>query len=154
VRWLGAASEPSVDRVRSYRDMERLCSLALDEPGLVTHRRFVAGDRPKIEVAVLVWRPLCIAPDDHDRDDGRLETPQSLHETLYQSGLESRDRHLPATPATYAATASICVSLKRLRKDGIAPTPFVTRSTTVCAEGFAASRFGPTRPVAPASASV
>ena len=37
---------------------------------------------------------------------------------------------------------------------GIAPLPFVTRSTTRSAEGFASSRLGPTLPVAPASASV
>src|SRR5262249_22030103 len=38
--------------------------------------------------------------------------------------------------------------------DGIAPAPFVTRSTTSESGGFAWSRFGPTVPVVPASASV
>jgi hypothetical protein len=38
--------------------------------------------------------------------------------------------------------------------DGITALPFVTRSTTSEAGGFASSRFGPTVPVAPASASV
>ena len=37
---------------------------------------------------------------------------------------------------------------------GIAPMPFVTRVTTSSVSGFASSRFGPTVPVAPASASV
>src|SRR5205085_9401987 len=39
-------------------------------------------------------------------------------------------------------------------KDGIAPFPFVTRSTTSESGGFASSRFGPTVPVAPASFNV
>ena len=38
--------------------------------------------------------------------------------------------------------------------DGIAPWPFVTRSTTSAFAGFDSSRFGPTAPAVPASASV
>ena len=36
-------------------------------------------------------------------------------------------------------------------KEGITPSPFVTRSATSSADGWAASRSGPTVPVAPAS---
>ncbi len=61
---------------------------------------------------------------------------------------------LPATDETYAATSWICCSVSCPLKDGIGPAPFVTRSTTRVAGGFASSRFGPTVPVAPASASV
>jgi len=38
-----------------------------------------------------------------------------------------------------------------LRDDGIAPRPFVTRSTTRSFDGLELSRFGPTLPEVPAS---
>src|SRR6188474_2544278 len=60
----------------------------------------------------------------------------------------------PATEETYAATSWICCSDSWPENDGITPLPWVTRSTTRDAGGFASSRFGPTVPVAPASASV
>ena len=56
--------------------------------------------------------------------------------------------------ATYFATASICASLSWPLKDGIPPWPFVTRSIASSWLGFASSRFGPTVPLEPASASV
>ena len=40
------------------------------------------------------------------------------------------------------------------KKDGIAPWPFVTRSTASAWSGCASSRFGPIVPVVPAAASV
>ena len=61
---------------------------------------------------------------------------------------------MPATDETYAATSAICFVLSWPLNDGITPLPFVTRSTTRSAGGFASSRFGPTVPVAPASFSV
>ena len=48
---------------------------------------------------------------------------------------------------------AIWVSVSSSENDGIAPMPFVTRSTTSSADGFASSRFGPTAPPASASAS-
>ena len=59
------------------------------------------------------------------------------------------------TPTTYAATSWICFSLELSpSNDGIAPMPFVTRSTTSAASGLASSRFGPTLPDEPAASSV
>ena len=69
-------------------------------------------------------------------------------------GPERNPYESPATDETYAATSWICVSMSWPSNGGIAPLPFVTRSTTSEAGGFAWSRFGPTVPVEPASASV
>ena len=49
--------------------------------------------------------------------------------------------------------SAIWGSVSSSEKDGIAPIPFVTRSTTSSADGFASSRLGPTAPPASASAS-
>ena len=59
-----------------------------------------------------------------------------------------------STASTYAATSAICWSVSWPANGGIAPWPFVTRVTTSSVSGLASSRFGPTVPVAPASASV
>jgi hypothetical protein len=61
---------------------------------------------------------------------------------------------LPATEETDSATASISASESWPLNEGIPPWPFVTRSSTSDFAGFASSRFGPTLPVEPASASV
>jgi hypothetical protein len=72
--------------------------------------------------------------------------------------LRSYDRRRTAQPplalATYAATSWICCSLSVSAKGGITPCPFVTRSTASSTVGCDSSRFGPTVPVVPASASV
>ena len=54
---------------------------------------------------------------------------------------------------TYAATSAISCSLSWSLNAGIAPWPFVTRSTTSSASGLASSRFGPTLPDEPAASS-
>src|SRR5262249_43344847 len=66
----------------------------------------------------------------------------------------SLELYLPATEETYFATAWICAGVSLPLKDGIAPLPFVTRSTTRPWGGLAWSRLGPTVPFEPASLSV
>jgi hypothetical protein len=61
---------------------------------------------------------------------------------------------LPATDDTYFATDSIWVSDSWPPNAGIPPPPFVTWFLTVSSSGLRSSRFGPTEPVAPASARV
>jgi hypothetical protein len=61
---------------------------------------------------------------------------------------------LPATDATYLAIASICWALRMLLNAGMPPPPFRSWRLTVASFGFRSSRFGPTVPLVPASASV
>ena len=62
--------------------------------------------------------------------------------------------YLPATEDTYAATSAICCADRVSLNGGIAPPPFVTCVTTLSYAGMTSSRFGPTLPLEPASASV
>ena len=55
---------------------------------------------------------------------------------------------------TYAATLAISCSLNWPSKAGIAPAPFVTRSTASSKSGCESSRLGPTVPDEPAASSV
>ena len=50
---------------------------------------------------------------------------------------------MPAEEETKAATSAICFGLSWPLKEGITPLPFVTRSTTRSADGFASSSSGP-----------
>ena len=56
--------------------------------------------------------------------------------------------------AMNAARFAICVSVRLDRNDGIPPRPFVTIAVTRAPSGLVWSRFGPTRPLAPAAAKV
>ena len=83
---------------------------------------------------------------DHDRSLEAAGTTLWLRAT--------RRAQLPAVSETYAATSAICCSVSVPSKGGIAPCPFVTRSTVSSRLGWASSRFGPIVPLVPASASV
>src|SRR4029077_13566356 len=60
----------------------------------------------------------------------------------------------PATEETYFATAVICAGVSVPLKAGITLPPLITWCWTIARGGFSWSRFGPTVPVVPASASV
>ena len=128
----------------------------------------VLGAEPEVEVAER--DPACLARP-ADVDDPRLERqePPERGDRLRRVRLleargelepacgdpeHRRDPTSPAAPETYAATAAISSGESFPAKDGITPSPFVTRSATSAADGLAASRSGPTVPVAPASESV
>src|SRR6187200_852920 len=130
--------------------------------------RGVLGPEPEVEVAERdpagLARPADVddfrlerqkAPEGCDgrRRVGLLEASRELVPASLD--LEHRRRsYFPAAPETYAATSAISCGESFPANEGITPSPFVTRSVTRSAEGFAASRLGPTVPVAPATASV
>ena len=87
-----------------------------------------------VVISRLMESPLVVAPSVHGT---RSTTPRAFPIAPRPSGPERNPYEAPATDETYAATSSICVSESWPLKGGIAPLPFVTRSTTRVAGGFA-----------------
>ena len=139
------------------------CALVADDrlgdPGLLevrTHRpEHTAGRHEHGDTRSLRSRDRRPRPRSQKRvapDQGAVEIAGERPHVRREGGRE--DQLPPVACTTYAATSAICWSVSCPANGGIAPIPFVTRVMTRSLSGFASSRFGPTVPVAPASASV
>ena len=141
-----------------------------DDRALVADERIVEAGR--LELRQRRSRPSARSTIDHvqpgvARGRERRERARAQHAS---SPISVRSRSLATTATSRGKPAGSSISRQPRRrtrtrrrsaarrafrsKAGIEPPPFVTCASTVASSGRASSRFGPTEPVAPASASV